>query len=319
VTAAPLFTIFTPTYNRAHILHRAFDSLRAQTLRDFEWLVVDDGSTDGTDKLVAEWMQSADFPVRYLFQEHAHKHIAHNRALAEARGRFFSCLDSDDALLPDALEKLAYHWNTIPESERHAFIGVDALCCDQDGKIVGDRYPREPLDATLREQKYVYRLRGEKWGVGLTEILRRYPFPEIPGNNYVPEGIVWLEIAKKFKSRAVNEVVRIYYFDEAEPGVTVAKKRNMAAHAVGRWHFYLWLINNDLEYFFRSPMPFLKGAVMLPIVGWYSAHTLRDSLRGLKRWSGKLMVLAALPLAGLLYLLDKAGTRGRTVVSADAR
>ncbi len=97
----PLFTIFTPTYNRAHTLHRVFDSLRAQTLRDFEWLLIDDGSIDGTEGLVAGWAQSADFPVRYLRQDHAGKHIARNRALGEARGHFFACLDSDDAFGPE--------------------------------------------------------------------------------------------------------------------------------------------------------------------------------------------------------------------------
>ena len=209
--------------------------------------------------------------------------------------------------MPDALEKLAYHWNTIPESDRHAFSGVDGLCCDQNGKIVGDRYPIEPFDTDLREMKYVHRLRGEKWGVGLTEILRRYPFPEIPGNTYVPEGIVWLDIAKTFKSRAVNEVVRVYYIDDTEPGVTVNRKRDLGAHAMGRWHYYVWQLNNDLEYFFQSPVPFLKAAAMLPIVGWFSGQTVRRALAALKNWPARLLVLSALPFSALPYLFDKAG------------
>jgi glycosyltransferase involved in cell wall biosynthesis len=302
---ALLFTVFTPTYNRAHTLHRVYDSLCAQTLRSFEWLVIDDGSTDGTDKLVAGWIKTADFPIRYLRQDHAHKHVAYNRGLIEARGRFFACLDSDDALVPDALEKLTYHWNMIPERERHAFYSVDGLCCDQNGKIVGDKFPIAPLDTDLRELKYVHRLRGEKWGVGLTEIVRRYPFPEIPGNNYVPEGIVWLDIAKTFKSRFINEVVRIYYIDDAEPGVTVAKKRDLGAHATGRWHYYLWLLNNDLEYFFQSPRPFLKAAAMLPIVGRFSGQTTRDTFGALKCWPAKFLVLATLPFSVLLYVFNR--------------
>ncbi|MGC1445756.1 MAG: glycosyltransferase family A protein, partial [Xanthobacteraceae bacterium] len=153
---APLFTIFTPTYNRAHTLHRCFDSLSAQTLRDFEWIVVDDGSTDGTEELVGKWLKTANFPMRYLRQNHLGKHFAFNKAVVEARGYFTSCLDSDDALTPDALETLAAVWSAVPENERAGFCGVDGLCCDQHGQIVGERYPKDPLDASLREMKYVY-------------------------------------------------------------------------------------------------------------------------------------------------------------------
>jgi len=309
---APRFTIFTPTYNRAHTLQRAYDSLHAQTLRDFEWLVIDDGSTDGTEALVAGWMKSVDFPLRYFRQDHGGKHMAHNLALKEARGYFFSCLDSDDALVPNSLERLAYHWNTIPESERAGFYAVDGLCCDQYGKIVGDKYPIEPLDANISQLKYIYRLRGEKWGVGLTEIIRRYPFPEVALGTYLPEGIVWQEIGKKFKSRSVNEVVRIYYIDEAETGVTVAKKRSLGAHAMGRWHYYTWLLNNDLEYFFKSPLPFVKAAIMLPFVAWTSRQTLADTFAGLNGLGAKLLVLSALPLSAMLYIFDHARALLRT-------
>lgn len=301
----PLFTIFTPTYNRAHTLHRVFDSLCAQTLRDFEWLIVDDGSTDDTDKLVGEWMERADFPVRYLRQNHLGKHIAHNRAVREARGVFFGPLDSDDALLSDALEKIAYHWNTIPEAERHAFSGIDGLCCDVSGKIIGKRFPASPLDTTLRHQKYIYRTTGEKWGVARTDILVRYPFPEIALGEFLPEGIVWLEIAKAFKSRAVNEVVRVYYVDDASPGLTRDKKQKLGAHALGRWHFYIWLLNNDLEFFFRWPVPFLKAAVMLPIVARISGNGMPNTLRSLKSVAAQALVIATLPLSALICLFDR--------------
>ena len=308
--ALPLVTIFTPTYNRAHTLHRVFYSLNAQTVRSFEWLVIDDGSIDGTAQLVAGWIQSADFPIRYLHQRHAGKHFAHNRALIEARGRFFSCLDSDDALVPDALEKFANAWNSIPESERRAFYSVGGLCCDQSGRIVGDTCPTNPFDADLRELTYVHRVRGEKLIFGLTDVLRNYPFPEIPCT-YMPESVVWLDVAKVFKTRWLNEVVRIYYVDDPETGATVSKRVSLGDHAVGRWHYYIWLLNNDLEYFFQSPMPFLKAAVMLPVVVWFSNRTFMQSLQALSsRWA-KLLVLSLIPASILLCLFDSLKNRGR--------
>src|SRR5580658_2083591 len=94
------FTVFTATYNRAHTIKRVFDSLCAQTLRDFEWLVIDDGSTDNTSELIANWAKIAHFPIRYFRQDHSGKHIAHNLAAREARGQFFLVFDSDDACIP---------------------------------------------------------------------------------------------------------------------------------------------------------------------------------------------------------------------------
>ncbi len=302
---APLFTVFTPTYNRAHTLQRAFDSLCAQTLRDFEWLVVDDGSTDSTSELIATWVKGADFPIRYFKQDHSGKHIAHNLAAREAHGRFFLPLDSDDACAPRALERMAYHWTTIAARDRALFCGVSGLCSDQHGRIVGEQFPSDPFDTSLRERRYVYRLRGEKWGSTLMEIVRRFPFPEISGTQFTPEGVVWLEIAKTYKNRCVNEIFRIYYVDDDETGVTLTKRRGLGDSAPGRFYYYVWLLNNDLEYFFRSPIPFVKAAVMLPIVARFSGQSFRSVWKSLEKPSARALVLLALPFASLLYASDR--------------
>jgi glycosyltransferase involved in cell wall biosynthesis len=300
LSATPLFTVFTPTYNRAHTLHRVHDSLCAQTLRDFEWLVVDDGSTDNTEELIASWRKTTDFPIRYFKQDHSGKHIAHNFAALEASGRFFLPLDSDDACLPHALERMAYHWDMIPRPDRVFYSGVDGLCIDQQGKIIGDQFPSNPFDANMRELCYVYRVRGEKWGSTLTEIVRKFPFPEIR-RTYVPEGTLWLQIARKYKKRCVNEIFRKYYVDDGLTGVTVTKRiRDFGDYAPGRLYFYTWLLNNDLEYFLHSPTPFLKAAVMLPIAARFSSQSVRGILKSLKRPSAKALVVLALPFSAVL-------------------
>jgi glycosyltransferase involved in cell wall biosynthesis len=304
VSDATLFTIFTPTYNRAHTLHRVYDSLCAQTLRDFEWLVVDDGSTDNTAKLIADWVDAADFPIRYFRQEHLGKHIAHNLAAREARGKFFLPLDSDDACAPRALERMAYHWNAIPDRDLALYSGIDGLCSDQHGKIIGDRFPSEPFDTTLRERRYVYRIRGEKWGSTLTDVVRRYPFPSVARGQYLPEGIVWLDIGKTYKNRCVNEVFRTYYIDDIESGVTVELKRRLTAHAEGNWYYYLWLLNNDLYYFFHSPLPFVKAAIMVPVTAWTTKRGLGRILGSLQTIPAKALVVLSLPVSLLIFTLD---------------
>ena len=292
----PLFTVFTPTHNRAHTIKRVFDSLCAQTLRDFEWLVVDDGSTDNTAELIAGWAKVADFPIRYFRQDHCGKHIAHNLAVREARGKFFWSLDSDDACLPRALEIIAGHWESIPASERSSFVAVCGLCCDQKGKIIGDIFPSSPFDSTLREKRYIHRLRGEKAGAILTTVVRQYPFPEIAGTYFIPEGLVWLNISKTYKIRYVNEVLRVYFVNDHATGATLTQRRALSENAVGRLHYNIWLLNNDLEYFLYSPMPFLKAAVVLPIVAYASKESLWTVLRSLNGVPAKALVLTALPI-----------------------
>ena len=218
-------------------------------------------------------------------------------------------LDSDDALVPTALERMAFHWNAIPIDERQGFSGVRGLCCNQHGAVIGDRYPASPLDSNLREQRYVHRLRGEKWGVARTDILRRYPFPEIAGTQFVPEGVVWLAVAKSFQHRAVNEVLRVYYVDDAATGATLTGRRSLADAAPGRLCYYVFLLNNDIEYFFRSPTPFLKAATMLPIVARHSGRPFRQVWRQLESGLARSLVLAVLPVSWALYHLDNARTR----------
>jgi glycosyltransferase involved in cell wall biosynthesis len=306
-----LFTVFTPTYNRAHTLHRVYDSLGAQTLRDFEWIIIDDGSTDGTAKLVANWEKSADFTVRYFRQDHCGKHIAHNLAVREGRGKFFLPFDSDDACAPQALERFAYHWDAIPESQRASFCGVSALCCDQHGNLVGDKFPRDPFDANLRDVIYVHHIRGEKWGPELLELVRRYPFPQISGTHFVPEGLVWLDMAKTYKIRFVNEVLRTYHVDgDVKNGSLTALRKN-DENALGRLTYYVWLLNNDLEYFFNSPLPFLKAAAMLPLLAWGCGDSLRHTVGSLRSICGKLLFLLVLPGAALVSLMDRLRTFSR--------
>jgi glycosyltransferase involved in cell wall biosynthesis len=299
----PLFTIFTATFNRAHTLHRVFDSLQDQTLQDFEWLIVDDGSTDRTAETVAAWKKTAPFTIRYIRQEHTGKHIAHNRALKEARGQFFAIMDSDDALLPHALERMHWHWNSIPEAERSQFWAVAGLACNEDSQIVGDQFPSSPFDTSFRDLRYVHRNHGEKFFVSPTAILRNYPFPEIAGTQFVPEVVVWFEIAKTYKHRSVNEVCRVYFCDRASANDRLSNRKNITTTARGRHYYYLWLLNNDMEYFSKSPEPFMKAALMLPAASYYSRQSWQQTWAALDRISAKCLVVSMLPLSLMLCIL----------------
>lgn len=208
---APFFTILTPTYNRAHTLGRVYRSLQAQTLRDFEWVIVDDGSIDRTPELVEQWVGESDVPIRYFRQPNAGKHVAFNRGVAMAKGDLCLALDSDDACVPQSLERLRMHWLAIPPEVRPAFAGIASPCFSEDGRVIGGPLPKEVIDGRPFEVLSRLRRRAEMWLLYRTDVLRAYPFPEFAGERFVPEGLVWNRIGLRFQMRFVNEPLRIYY------------------------------------------------------------------------------------------------------------
>jgi len=259
----PVFTVFTPTYNRGHVLHRVYESLLHQTFRSFEWLIIDDGSCDNTEAVVEEWVKDPKtfFPIRYIKQANGHKKTAHNHAVREASGELFLPLDSDDRCVPNALEQLYFHWTAIPAENRHAYSGVTGLCVDQHGVEIGDRFPVEQwLDSNPLDIRYRYRINGEQWGFTRTDILKNYLFPEdIPG--HVPENIVWFSIARSYKSRFINEILRIYYKEDVNDNIMNGS--NFSSISPGLLYWKCQILSDDLSYFRYNFFYFLAEGARL--------------------------------------------------------
>lgn len=207
------FTVFTPIYNRRHTIHRVFDSLMRQTCKDFEWLVIDDGSTDNVKELIDEYAAKADFPVRYYYKENGGKHTAVNMAYGLIETPFFTILDSDDAFTDDAVEKLLQGWESIPESQRDRYWSVVGHSVDsQTGELIGERFSAHANDPNAPAEKVV----GEKTAALRTDVMRQYPFPEPQGTTFVTESIVWNKVGKAYKQYYLNEIIRIYYQNEPD-------------------------------------------------------------------------------------------------------
>jgi glycosyltransferase involved in cell wall biosynthesis len=183
------FTVLTPTYNRAHLLGHLYASLCAQTFRDFEWLIVDDGSTDNTRELVAQWQP--EFPVRYVWKRNGGKHTAVNLGVRLAAGEFILITDSDDRWLPHALERFDYHWKQIPDPHRFAF--VVASCRKEDGRILGRPVPGEYVDVAGLAQAFQF-FDSDRCAICRTDVLRQFMYPEFPGETFILESVVWHRI-----------------------------------------------------------------------------------------------------------------------------
>lgn len=249
------FTIFTSTYNRADLLHRVYDSLEAQTYKVFEWLIYDDGSTDHTEKLVQLWQKKANFPIHYTWQENRGKAKTMNRAVQAAKGELFLAFDSDDACIPEALERFKYHWDSISEAEKSQFSGITALCINQYGKIVGNLFPSDILISNSIELQGKYFVFGEKWGCQKTDILKQYPFPEIPGERFIEDSVVWNKISLRYKTVFINEVLRLYY-ENAPDGTTTFSAKLRAENPKGAQLYY--------KEYTRLPIPLIlkiKGLI----------------------------------------------------------
>lgn len=213
----PLITVFTPTYNRGHLLSRVYDSLCNQTYRNFEWVIVDDGSTDGTEKLpFVNGCSDSWIEVRYYKQNNGGKHRAINRGVKEARGELFFILDSDDVIPADSLEIVKSEFEKIQGDL--SFCGVCGYMAHSDGSIIGHGCRLDKFVATSVEMRYKFRVCGDMMEVFRTDVLREFPFPEIKAEKFCPEQLVWFRIAQKYKLSIFSKV--IYIRDYLDGGLT---------------------------------------------------------------------------------------------------
>jgi glycosyltransferase involved in cell wall biosynthesis len=300
ITAEYAFTIFTATYNRAATLPRVLAALQRQTYRNFEWVIVDDGSTDNTRELVADWMARSVFPIRYIFQEHAHKKTAFNRGVREARGTLFVNLDSDDECGANALERFWWHWNNIPADAREGFSAVTALCSYEDGTLVGSRFSAgDYLDSDSIEVVRRWHVTGDKWGFQRVDVLRQFPYPE-DVRGHVPEGIVWTRIAEEYKTRFVNEVLAIVHKDGAG-APRLSAGRSPSADAPGSLLLAESVFQRQWRYFRYDPLYFAHCAINFTRFSLHSGHFKMGRAANLP---GSALLFALMPAGLAAYLLD---------------
>lgn len=206
-----LITVFTPTYNRAHLLGRLYESLCAQQFTDFEWVIVDDGSTDGTASLVQGFIAERRIDIKYLSQANGGKHRAINHGVGQARGELFFIVDSDDSLPIDSLQSIASEWAAVSDSAVGGVAGLDATPA---GQTIGCGLPSDAIECNSIDIRLRHHVTGDMAEVFTTSVMREFPFPEIEGERFCPEALVWNRIARKYKLRYFNKVI---YIAEYQP------------------------------------------------------------------------------------------------------
>ncbi len=223
-----MITVFTPTYNRADKLHRVYNSLKNQTLKKinnkyiFEWIIVDDGSSDNTKELVKKWQKEVDFPIRYFYQTNQGKPSASKKGIEEAKGELFLFADSDDEFLSETFETFYNIWNSFTDEEKEKCGGIDVLCKDQNGNRVGCNFPISNQFIPALTTSFGWRSLklGETWAALNTKNLKNaFLIPKEAKNlKFIPESFFWSRIIFEYKpfSFPINKVLRIYYKNEGQ-------------------------------------------------------------------------------------------------------
>ncbi len=239
-----MITIMTPTYNRAYVLTRLYDSLCQQTRQDFEWLVIDDGSTDGTAELIFDYRVKSDFSINYYYKENGGKHRAINEGVVHATGDWIIIVDSDDLLTGDAVAKLYDVMNHIGSE----FVGMCFRKATLSGHMIGISGTVWSKSMVMQPIMAGHVLKGDLAYVFRTNVMRECPFPEFPGEKFVPELYIWNKIADIGK--IVFYVDQVIYLCEYLPdGYTSNFKKNLRSNPCGFGLFYRDQVIRDTRLF----------------------------------------------------------------------
>lgn len=237
-----LITVLTPTYNREKKLHDLYLSLCKQTSTNFEWLIVDDGSTDNTERYIHSLQENTSFDIRYIRKENGGKHTALNVGIRAIETELTIIVDSDDTLLEDAIETIEYYRGKYRQQKIEV---MSFLRCYKDKRPIVALNQDEFVDSYIE-----YRIKGNRSGdmaeVFVTNVLKEFPFPEFENERFLSEDVVWIAIGEKYKFLFVNK--SIYQCEYLNDGLT----------------------SNDKKMKFASPLgSMLRGKMlMLPVCGW---------------------------------------------------
>lgn len=222
-----MITIFTPTYNRAHTISRTYQSLTRQTCKDFEWLVVDDGSTDSTKLLISSWLNKSDFVIRYIQKPNAGKYKAYNWGLREAKGNLFFCVDSDDWLPDNAVELIKQEEKSILGTENIA--GMIALKIYENGHVIGKPYAVNTVSSLYKLSCEGYG--GERSLVFDTRIAQKYPFPEKTNEKFMGESVIYDRFEEKYQFLVRNYCLTVCEYQA--DGLSSSPRSLMLANPTG--------------------------------------------------------------------------------------
>lgn len=285
-----MITVFTPTYNRGYIIENLYKSLCYQSLSNFEWLIVDDGSIDATEEKIKDFIAEDKITIRYFKQKNAGKHVAINRGVREARGELFFIVDSDDFLINTAIERLDFYYNQIKGDI--TFAGVSGTRISFSGSRIGGDFCYDIIDCSPLDLRLKYHVEGDMAEAFKTQVLREYPFPVFNNEKFCPEAMIWNRLSIKYRLRYFNE--GIYKCEYLPDGLTAKIVRLRMQSPLTSMLYYSEL--------YHMPIPFLQK-LKAAINFWRFSFCVKDSFSHKTKQIG-LVSLFMYPLGLLFHLKD---------------
>lgn len=293
------FTVFTPCYNSERFIHRVYNSLVAQSHKNFEWLVINDGSTDNTSAIISKYKNTAPFDIQFFdLKENQMLTKNYNLAIRNAKGQFFIPIGHDDEIEPHALETFLCYWEKYGSPK---LSGVSCLCNDQEGNLVGDKYPDSPYFSNYFDVDQ--NISGEKWGFYRTEIIKEYLLPE-DVDTYILESLMWMAIAKDYDRVFINESLRIYYINQSNVNNLSNINKKKLHYINGARYYSLQVINYYMPYIrsnMKSKVLYFLNYLRMSIHMRYPFVKILTDIKGFRK---RVVSFLLLPFGYLIIIRD---------------
>ena len=290
-------TVLTPAYNRAHTIGRTYESLCRQTCKDFEWLVVDDGSTDNTKELVEGWIKENKIPIRYIYQQNQGMHGAHNTAYANITTELNTCIDSDDFMPDDAVENIVSFWKENGSDKYAGIIGLDQM---ESGEIIGTDFPDDIVETTLQDF-YLKGGKGDKKLVYRTDVITKYPpYPLFEGERYVGLAYKYMLIDQDYTLLTLNK-----------PLVTVEYQADGSSYNMFKQY---WRNPKGFAFYRKAEMVTTKSLKrkLMVCIHYVSSSIICKNWNFIQESPEKLLTILAIPAGILLYYKIKRSVKNDT-------
>ena len=294
----PLITVFTPTYNREKCISKCYESLKLQTSYNFEWLIIDDGSTDNTKELIQTW-QKEDLPffIRYYYKTNGGLHTGYNKGIELADTELFVCIDSDDWMPVDAIEKIEKIWKTNSSKGYVGIMGIDEY---EDGSCVGGMFPNNINEMYLYEKLTKYRISGDKKIIHRTDLLKKVaPMPTFKGEKNFNPSYLMYQLDQFGKLFVTNECFCIVEYQPDGMSSNIYKQyRNSPRSFAETRKLYLSFPDISPSFKMRQSIHYTSSCILSKRV-----------TKGIKESKFPIYTVLALPLGALLTLYIKYKTR----------
>lgn len=254
-----LVSILTATLNRVDDLKRLYASLKWQSRNNFEWIIVDDGSTDGTGEWIKKIKKQSPFSISYVYQINSGKHIAINEGMRHVSGEVTVLVDSDDLALPTMIDDICQQWSNRALADPQLAVVIFERVDEHNQPL--RKIPQPILEGNYNEIRYRQGLIGDYAETFKTEILKSYQFPQFAGEKFLSEEALWLEIGKHYNARFVAK--GLYRTVYPVNGLTNNSRKNMWLNPRGVYWTQQKKINLQMPLKLKC-----KSLALLMIAGW---------------------------------------------------